>query len=149
MKLKIGGLKIVHFLVVPLGTNLKRYPLLQEPFILKVLENNRVLRGKTRFYEKHTIVRVLSGFCTGFVWFLYGFSKVKPGVRLENPVFGKPQAQNQVFRSHPLFLKVLGVEGTLNGDPQWFFLNYTPVLRSLRTQAELKTRPRLRPDLPR
>ena len=89
------------------------HPLLQEPFILKVLENNRVLRRKTRFYEKHTNVRVLYGFCTGFVWLLYGILKVKPGFRLENPVFGKRQAQNQVFRLHPLFLKVLGVEGIL------------------------------------
>ena len=69
-----------------------RCPLLQEPFILKVLENNRVLRGKTRFYEKHTHVWVLYGFCTGFVWLLYGLLKVKPGFRLENPVFDKQQA---------------------------------------------------------
>ena len=38
------------------------------------------------------------GFCMGFVRFLYGFLKVKPGFWLENPVFGKQQAQNHVFR---------------------------------------------------
>ena len=88
--------------------------------MLKVLENNRALRGKTRFYEKHTNVRVLYGCCTGFVWLLHGLLKVKPGFRLENPVFGKQQAQNQVFRLHPLFIKVRGIEGRVSEVVQDF-----------------------------
>ena len=48
------------------------------------------------------------GFCMGFVRVLYGFCMVfksKTGFSVGKPVFGKPQAQNQVFCSHPLFLK--------------------------------------------
>ena len=51
-------------------------PLLRDPFILKVLKNNWVLRGTTRVYDlkkKQKHVRFLYGFCTGVVCFLPGF----------------------------------------------------------------------------